>query len=393
VSWSTSTIPNPSFPYTDMFAVSVKDMIIIGGSAGTQIEFKTYNATSGIWGTIFNPVLGWSATNTGSARVSNGALFVLPGSGAEYYSTAMNMWSGFTNLSVPRFYPNVGATANVGVISGGQNNSGSPFTAVDNVDIYIPATQTWVASNLQTPRTGHTSTQVGNWLIIAGGMDASNNLLSSMEIVSTCLNHGDCDDGIFCNGMEICNFTLGICQYSQNPCGGGACTQCNEAAASCISATGTLCDDGIWCNGLDYCNGFGNCSIHLGNPCINGTQCRNTCNEYNQSCISPYLTKCLFNFTKDGVCDGVNGTCNLATTIDTVEQYVNLAKGLSGGAIAGIFFLVFFTVIGIIILAACIRRRRARRLMQQQQATEKKRPFTTFEATGPSQGRTVQLDD
>ncbi|MCK4658559.1 MAG: hypothetical protein KAV82_03470 [Phycisphaerae bacterium] len=45
-----------------------------------------------------------------------------------------------------------------------------------------------------------------------------------------CLDDGDCDDGLFCNGAETCD-SGGICQPGDDPCPGGTC---DEGTDSCL---------------------------------------------------------------------------------------------------------------------------------------------------------------
>lgn len=48
-----------------------------------------------------------------------------------------------------------------------------------------------------------------------------------------CLVHADCDDGLFCNGAEVCNPTLGTCQPGTPPDCGADCEHCDESAEAC----------------------------------------------------------------------------------------------------------------------------------------------------------------
>jgi Zn-dependent metalloprotease len=48
---------------------------------------------------------------------------------------------------------------------------------------------------------------------------------------SQCSSDADCDDGVYCNGAEVCNPVLGTCQVGTPPCGEGK--TCNEATQTC----------------------------------------------------------------------------------------------------------------------------------------------------------------
>ncbi len=65
-----------------------------------------------------------------------------------------------------------------------------------------------------------------------------------------CSTNGDCDDGLFCTGVETC--VAGRCSS-----GGDPCTmlglQCNEANDSCDCMIDADCDDGLFCSGAETC--------------------------------------------------------------------------------------------------------------------------------------------
>lgn len=145
-----------------------------------------------------------------------------------------------------------------------------------------------------------------------------------------------CDDGVFCNGTELCG--LGVCgQSSGDPCEeGGVCNDaCDESADHCFVPAGTACpddgnicttdvcdgvgvcgltnqlpcDDGSFCNGADFC-GAGACSVHLGDPCAAGGDCADTCNEADDNCFDPAGAGCISdgNSCTDDLCNGL-GEC------------------------------------------------------------------------------------
>ena len=111
-----------------------------------------------------------------------------------------------------------------------------------------------------------------------------------------------CDDGLFCNGEEVCS--AGVCLSSGDPCsnvtaacddGVDGCVCGNEAdcdddnpctddacpAEVCIHTDNTAsCDDGMFCNGAETCEG-GECEPGF-DPCP-GQQC----NEADDVCFTP----------------------------------------------------------------------------------------------------------
>jgi hypothetical protein len=73
-----------------------------------------------------------------------------------------------------------------------------------------------------------------------------------------CESDVECDDSVVCNGEERCNTVVGFCEF-------GAAILCDDAIDcthdACSEATGacefrrdnSLCDDGVWCNGPELC--------------------------------------------------------------------------------------------------------------------------------------------
>ena len=116
-----------------------------------------------------------------------------------------------------------------------------------------------------------------------------------------------CSDGLFCNGAETCNSTLG-CQAAATPACQGL--QCDEIADVCFGCgTDSECDDGLFCNGAERC-AAGICQSGVPVLCDDGVSCTtDSCNESTDSC----------DFTADGTvcddglfCNGVE-TCNAST--------------------------------------------------------------------------------
>lgn len=139
--------------------------------------------------------------------------------------------------------------------------------------------------------------------------------------IEGCSADAECDDGLYCNGMESC--VDGICQNGiPINCGDSInCTDdsCNETSDSCDNIpNNSNCDDGIYCNGEEtcdaandclagtpvncqddglFCNGSEVCDegtdgcISTGNPCETGS----VCNEDSDQCESSLCS--------NGVCD------------------------------------------------------------------------------------------
>jgi hypothetical protein len=161
--------------------------------------------------------------------------------------------------------------------------------------------------------------QLAEVQVIAGGCVHPNNTLP-------------CDDGLFCNGADIC--AAGSCTHAGDPCPPGVeCQTCQEASDSCIDPLGTACtsdgnvcsadqcdglgacdhsvpsgattcDDGVFCDGIDTC--AGPTCVSSGDPCVPGSECANVCDETHNTCNLPAGTPC----TDDTLfCNGTE-SCN-----------------------------------------------------------------------------------
>jgi hypothetical protein len=136
----------------------------------------------------------------------------------------------------------------------------------------------------------------------------------------------DCSDGQFCNGFETCD-GAGACQ-SGTPvdCSDGVgCTDdsCNEASNLCVNTPNDAnCpDDGLFCDGNELCDPFADC-ISTGDQCPAGT----TCNEDTDTCDS---VGCISDAECDNgqFCDGLE-TCNIATGECELGTPVNCDDGV-----------------------------------------------------------------
>jgi hypothetical protein len=99
------------------------------------------------------------------------------------------------------------------------------------------------------------------------------------ECLFTCAEDADCDNGLFCDGVESCD---GCACLPGNPCPGG----CDEDLARCFDpcVTNVDCDDGLFCNGLETCVN-GSCTDGA-EPCGPSPLDCETCLEATDSCAS-----------------------------------------------------------------------------------------------------------
>jgi hypothetical protein len=100
-----------------------------------------------------------------------------------------------------------------------------------------------------------------------------------------CSSDGDCDDGLYCNGLETC--VDGRCQPGADPCPGQFCDEDTDICVECLDSS--HCDDGQFCNGSETCID-GACVTDLV-PCGGPGE---VCDEDNDRCVP---------CDNDGVCE------------------------------------------------------------------------------------------
>jgi hypothetical protein len=146
-------------------------------------------------------------------------------------------------------------------------------------------------------------------------------------------DNGACpEDGVFCNGEEVCDPRAG-CVHAGNPCDPFIC---DEQADSCDGGGCTedaQCDDGVFCNGVETCVDHV-CQAGTPPTCDDGVVCTvDTCDAFTDHCThTPDNTRCNNGQFCDGVetCDPVQdcqpGTppnCDdgIACTVDTCDEW------------------------------------------------------------------------
>src|SRR5438445_540209 len=147
-----------------------------------------------------------------------------------------------------------------------------------------------------------------------------------------------CDDGIFCNGFETCDFATGGCNAGTPPtcddavvcthddcapdtdacsntpiascCSSNAncdnhnaCTgaeTCDVATGQCQSGTALHCDDGNPCNGVETCDPVAGCQNGTQPDCDDGLVCTGDYCDPASGCVNPPIPNCC---VTDGDCD------------------------------------------------------------------------------------------
>ncbi len=117
------------------------------------------------------------------------------------------------------------------------------------------------------------------------------------EATDTCLDqpdHASCDDGVFCNGIESCDVTSGACVALSScpPLLDGCVTRagiCDEATDTCLDDPDhASCDDGLFCNGLESCDVVSGSCVAISScpPLLDGCVIRGgICDEATDSCL------------------------------------------------------------------------------------------------------------
>jgi len=133
------------------------------------------------------------------------------------------------------------------------------------------------------------------------------------DVVVNTPNDGLCDNGLFCDGADICDALLD-CQVGTPPVidDGVACTDdsCDEATDTIVNtANDANCDDGQFCDGAETCNAVLDCQAGTPPVIDDGVACTvDFCDE---------PTDTVFNAPADALCD--NGLfCDGSETCDPV---------------------------------------------------------------------------
>ncbi|HZF52777.1 MAG TPA: hypothetical protein VE093_29175 [Polyangiaceae bacterium] len=126
-----------------------------------------------------------------------------------------------------------------------------------------------------------------------------------------CQTNADCDDNVFCNGVETCD--AGTCAMGAPPsCDDGvACSVdvCDSITDACANApNNAACDNGLFCDGIEACDlVLGGCAPSAGSPCDDGVGCTaDACDEAADSCSHAPDNAACDNQVK---CDGTE-VCN-----------------------------------------------------------------------------------
>jgi len=111
------------------------------------------------------------------------------------------------------------------------------------------------------------------------------------DVCVECVINTDCDNGMFCDGAEVCN--AGTCEAGTPPVCDDAvgCTfdSCNEGTDSCDNTPmNALCDNGLFCDGAETCDVLLDCQPGTP-PCAGGAcdEAADICLDCDQSLALP----------------------------------------------------------------------------------------------------------
>src|SRR5262245_42811189 len=199
-----------------------------------------------------------------------------------------------------------------------------------------PSTSNGAGGGAASPSGGSMSTS--SWTGGAGGSS------SSTGGALPCKDSADCNDGLFCNGVETC--VAGVCHAGNKPCDDGVpCTldTCDEGANTCAHVPhDSLCNDGIACNGVEQCDPSSGCHVTGPDPCDDMIDCTtDQCDLANDVCLHvPNNAYCNDGDACNGVevCDPPNGApvtgCTQPPPLDCDDGIACTDDSCSGSACA-----------------------------------------------------------
>lgn len=157
-----------------------------------------------------------------------------------------------------------------------------------------------------------------------------------------CTVDTDCDDGLYCNGVETC--VGGVCQAEtsidcsalSDQCNNGVCEETLDQCIAQPKANGTSCDDGLFCNTGETCQA-GVCTGGSARNCDDSNPCTaDSCDEVNDSCKNAAVTDgtvcddgqfCTVNdVCTAGACEGAARDCSdaISCTVDNCDEVNNV---------------------------------------------------------------------
>ena len=119
---------------------------------------------------------------------------------------------------------------------------------------------------------------------VACTVDSCNETTDACDHTS---NNAVCSDGLFCNGAEVCDPGPGASRGRLRTAMSVACTvdSCNETTDCDHAPVNGACGDGLFCNGAEVCDPVAGCQPGTAANCDDGVACTvDSCNETTDSC-------------------------------------------------------------------------------------------------------------
>jgi hypothetical protein len=145
-------------------------------------------------------------------------------------------------------------------------------------------------------------------------------LVDDVEILaptSSCDTDADCDDGSFCNGMELCLASICSAGTSVVCDDDVSCTSdfCDEPSDSCIhEPNDALCADDTVCNGIEICSATSGCVSGTPPNCDDGSVCTTDDCDALAGCTNTPLTCNDQNACTADACDPLTGCASTTIT-------------------------------------------------------------------------------
>ncbi len=132
-----------------------------------------------------------------------------------------------------------------------------------------------------------------------------------------CSSNQECDDGLFCNGVETCQYVASLdgffCTPGFDSCAPPApfCDEANDLCVECLDNSD--CDDNVFCNGAETC-AAGSCQT--GTPACPPAS---ICDEVSGECLCSTDADCDDGLFCNGVetCGSFSGTCDINFNFQT----------------------------------------------------------------------------
>ncbi len=173
--------------------------------------------------------------------------------------------------------------------------------------------------------------------------NACNGLETCDPATGSCLggNSPVCDDGLFCNGLETCDTATGCIAGLPVDCDDGVpftADSCNELLDICEHVINTaLCDDGVFCNGIEIWDAVAGCLPGTPPNCtVLSDQCNTgICDEIAGSCAVAALPNgtacdngdpCAGDTCAAGLCDPVMPCSGVAPPTNLTAQFGETAN-------------------------------------------------------------------